>query len=77
MRLSLPHEPAAWGAIVRAAVILGTAFGLSLTETQSLAIYGFIEVFTLYFVREAVTPNVKLSASTVEAAKDVPPNPPV
>jgi hypothetical protein len=76
MRLSLPHEPAAWGAIVRAAVVLGTAFGLSLTEGQSIAIYGFVEVFTLYFVRQSVTPNAKLSDATIARAEMSPPGPP-
>ena len=75
MRLSLPHEPAAWGAIIRAAVVLGTAFGLNLSEAQSIAIYGFVEVFTLYFVREAVTPNAKLSEATIAKAELSPPGP--
>lgn len=77
MRLTFSYEPAVWLGILRAGIYLFAAFGLELTKTQEGAIVVFVELLLGAIQRQSVTPNVKLSHATVEAAKDVPPNPPV
>ncbi len=77
MKLSFSYEPAAWLAVIRAGIYLGSLFGLNLTPEQTGALVVFVELALGLVQRQSVTPNVKLSAATVEAAKDVPPNPPV
>lgn len=53
-------EPAVWLGLIRAALVLGTAFGLELTEGQTLAIYAVAEALTTAIQRSVVTPNAKL-----------------
>lgn len=70
-------EPAVWLGVVRAGIYLLAAFGFSLTSAQEGALIVFVELVMGAIQRSMVTPNAKLSTYTVEAAKDVPPNPPV
>lgn len=52
----LKVEPAALLALVRAVIVLGTAFGLDLTMEQTAAIYAFVEVVTTILTRQNVIP---------------------
>lgn len=50
------REVVAWTALVRAAVVLTTAFGLQLEPAQIGAIYLFAEVILSFIARQNVTP---------------------
>lgn len=62
MKERILNQPVAIGVLVRATVMLVTAFGLRLTDEQSLAIYGFVEAFLAVWTWLAVTPNTKVDA---------------
>lgn len=51
------REVVAWTALVRAAVVLITAFGLQLEPPQIGAIYLFAEVILSFIARQNVTPT--------------------
>jgi hypothetical protein len=71
-------EPTLLIEAVRAIVLLAVVLGWwNLTDGQQLQVIGTISAILAVLNRALVTPNNKLSAATVEAAKDVPPNPPV
>jgi hypothetical protein len=53
----IKNEPAMFFAIVRQAISLAVAFGLQLTEPQTLALGAFVEMVTAFMTRAAVTPN--------------------
>lgn len=76
MRLTFSYEPAAWLGLLRVGIYLGAVFGLELSKAQEGAIVLFVEALFGVIQRQSVTPNVKLDPTTVEAAKNVPPNPP-
>jgi hypothetical protein len=61
--LRFRQEPILTGALMRACVVLGTAFFLTWGETQIVAAYAFIEAITAYISRREVTPNVNVQQS--------------
>jgi hypothetical protein len=50
------REPVMWLAFLRALVVLGTAFGLSLTPEQIAAVYLVMELGLSIVARQKVTP---------------------
>jgi hypothetical protein len=56
----LANEPTAILGLVRAGVVLGSAFGLNLSVAQTVAIYGFTEAVTSVLNRLLVTPTRKV-----------------
>jgi hypothetical protein len=57
------REVVAWTALVRAAIVLGTAFGLQLDPVQIGAIYIFTELALSFIARSNVTPTAAPSLS--------------
>lgn len=53
-------EPVAWGAVIRAGLIIAMAFGLKLDEKQLVGIALGAEAITSIVTRQSVTPNSKL-----------------
>lgn len=57
MRWQFRFEPALWMAVARAVVIAGGAWGFTLTQEQTLALYGVIETLTTAITRSFVQPS--------------------
>ena len=58
------EEPILSSALLRAAVVLGTAFVLEWDETQIVASYAFIESLTAFISRQESTPNIRVPGPT-------------
>ena len=55
--MKVSNEPIVWLAVLRAAIVLGTSFGLNLSPAQTGAIYVFAETVSTLFARQTVTPS--------------------
>lgn len=72
------NEPTLLTDAVRAVVVLLVVMEwYPLKDGQQVQIIITVSAILAVLNRALVTPNTKLSSATVEAAKDVPPNPPV
>ena len=56
----LGREPVAIAAVVRAAILLGTAFGLGWSAEQIAAVMVFVEAVLALLTRQSVTPMATL-----------------
>ena len=54
---SFKAEPAAWVAVISAAIAVGVGFGLPVTSEQVGLIMAFVNVTAGLFVRSQVTPT--------------------
>jgi len=81
MRYGFRFEPAVWLGVARTLIYTAGLFGWwgvdSWTVEQKTGAVMLVETIAGAIQRSIVTPNASLSAATVEAAKDVPPNEPV
>lgn len=64
----LLNEPVALGAAIRLSLLAAMAFGLSMTETQMVALMAALEAVLALFTRQTVTPN-QLAVERVERAQ--------
>jgi hypothetical protein len=64
-------EPAMAQALIQAAIIMFTAFGLKMTVDQVAAVTGFTALFLGFVTRTQVTPN-QIVARQVEVALNTP-----
>lgn len=68
-RYGLTRNPTKWAALGRVAVSLVTGFWFKLSGEQVALLHGAIEIVVQMFDGALVTPNAKLSDSTVTLAK--------
>ena len=68
-RYGLTRNPTKWAAFLRVGVSMGIAFGLGWSGEQVAVVHSAIELFVQMFDGALVTPNAKLSDSTVTLAK--------
>lgn len=81
MRWQFRFEPAVWLGLARTLLYTAGLFGWwgvdAWTDVQKAGMVLLVEAVAGTLQRSIVTPNASLTAATVEAAKDVPPNEPV
>lgn len=70
-------EPSVWLGAIRAIIIMGTSFGLDLSNEQMASIFVTAEAITTLIQRSVVTPTAETTSSvTVTTTESAPVHPP-